>query len=61
MYLDTEDEARLNEVDTKARIVGYMRLLRRTIRRSEPNREKNIEHYRNQLIRLIPTVDKLTF
>ncbi len=61
MYLETEDEARLNEVDTKARIVGYMRLLRRTIRRNEPNRENNIEHYRKQLIRLIPTVDELTF
>ncbi len=61
MYLGTDDEARLDEVETKAKIVGNMRLLRRTIRRSEPNREKNIEHYRNQLIRLIPTVDELTF
>jgi uncharacterized protein (TIGR02172 family) len=61
MYLETEDEARINEVDTKARIVGYMRLLRRTIRRNEPNREENIEYYRQQLTRLIPTVDELTF
>ncbi len=61
MYLDTEDAERLKEVEDKAKIVGYMRLLRRTIRRSEPNRERLIEYYRSALTRLIPTVDELTF
>ncbi len=61
MYLGTEDAERLKEVEDKARIIGYMRLLRRTIRRSEPNREGLIEHYRSALARLIPTVDELTF
>ena len=61
MYLGTEDAERLKEVEDKAKIVGYMRLLRRTIRRSEPNRERLIEYYRSALTRLIPTVDELTF
>ncbi len=61
MYLGTEDAERLKEVEDKARIIGYMRLLRRTIRRSEPNREGLIEYYRSELARLIPTVDELTF
>lgn len=61
MYLDTEDAARLGEVENKARIIGYMRLLRRTIRRSEPDREQLIAFYKAQLMRLIPAVDTLTF
>lgn len=61
MYLDTEDEARLTEVENKAKIVGYMRLLRRTIRRSEPDREQLIQFYRDRLMNLIPIIDELTF
>ncbi len=61
MYLDTQDLSRLNEVENKAKVIGYMRLLRRTIRRKEPNREKLIDFYKESLIRLIPTIDELTF
>ncbi len=61
MYLDTEDEARLTEVENKAKIVGYMRLLRRTIRRSEPDRKQLIQFYRDRLMNLIPIIDELTF
>ncbi len=61
MYLGTEDAELLDEVERKAKIVGYMRLLRRTIRRTEPNREQLIAYYKAQLIRLIPAVDTLTF
>ncbi len=61
MYLDTDDEARVSEVENKAKIVGYMRLLRRTIRRNEPNREQLIEIYKEKLTKLVPTVDELTF
>lgn len=61
MYLETEDPARVEEVENKAKVVGYMRLLRRTIRRSEPDRERLIAHYREQLIRLIPAIEGLTF
>ncbi len=61
MYLGTDDADRIDEVERKAKIVGYMRLLRRTIRRSEPNREQLIKHYSEQLAALIPTVEQLTF
>ena len=61
MYLGTDDADRIDEVERKAKIVGYMRLLRRTIRRSEPNREQLIKYYTEQLTALIPTVDQLTF
>ncbi len=61
MYLGTEAEARLDEVETKAKIIGYMRLLRRTVRRNHPSREQLIAHYRERLCALIPTVSELTF
>ena len=60
-YLGTEDEARLDEVEKKAKIIGYMRLLRRTIRREMPDRDALIAFYKEQLIKLVPTVDTLTF
>ena len=61
MYLGTEDAAVLDAVENKARLVGYMRLLRRTLRRSAPNREQLAAFYKAQLERLIPTVDTLVF
>lgn len=61
LYLGTEDPARLDEVENKAKIIGYMRLLRRTIRRDMPDREQLIAYYKEQLIRLVPAVDTLTF
>ncbi len=61
LYLDTDDKARLDEVESKAKLVGYMRLLRRTIRRSEPNRDQLIAFYKSQLESLIPAIDELTF
>ncbi len=61
MYLGTDDETRIDEVERKAKIVGYMRLLRRTVRRDEPNREQLIAHYKARLEKLIPTVEELTF
>ncbi len=60
-YLGTDDETKINEVEAKAEVVGYMRLLRRSIRRKEENSEALIECYKNELIRLVPTIDSLTF
>lgn len=60
MYLNTTDQDYLTEVENKAKVIGYMRLLRRTIRR-DPNNDKLIEFYKTQLTSLIPTMDKLTF
>ena len=61
MYLETQEQERLDEVEKKAKIIGYMRLLRRTIRRNMPNREQLIAYYKEQLMRLVPTVEALTF
>ena len=61
LYLSTEDAKRLEEVENKAKIVGYMRLLRRTIRREAENREQLIAFYQQRLTDLIPTVEALTF
>lgn len=60
-YLGTEDPARITEVENKAKIIGYARLLRRAIRRDAPDREQMTAHCREQLIRLIPVVDELDF
>lgn len=61
MYLETEDEARLSEVENKAKVVGYMRLLRRTLRRNEPDREQLVGFYCERLANLLQTIDALTF
>ncbi len=61
MYLNTTDEARLTEVENKAKIIGYMRLLRRTIRRNVQDKEKLIEFYKSQLIDLVSKTNELTF
>ena len=61
MYLSTDDGNRVTEVENRARVIGYMRLLRRTVRRSEPNREQMIEFYGSRLADLIPMTDSLTF
>ncbi len=61
MYLGTTDEDRIAEVENKARIIGYMRLLRRTIRRKGPDADKKIDYYKSQLIKLVPEINELTF
>ncbi len=61
LYLGTTDQTRITEVENKAKIIGYMRLLRRTINRNVPNKEKQIEFYKTQLITLVPTINELTF
>lgn len=61
-YLDTTDEAVVNGVEEKARIIGHVRLLRRSLRR--PNEEQSaerIEHTKKQLNILIDKVDSLDF
>lgn len=58
-YLGTDDPARIEEVSDKAAIVGYMRLLRRSIRRDAPEHE--VEHFRNQLVELLNRYDTLLF
>ena len=63
-YLETEDEDKCREVEDKARIIGYVRLIRRGIRRgaretAEGRRE--IEHWRQELMELLDKTDTLVF
>ncbi len=63
-YLDTDDDTRVDEVLTKAKVIGYTRLLRRSIKRhgleSELGRAE-YECYRKHLIEAIDRVDTLVF
>ena len=61
-YIGTEYEARFTEVENKARVIGYTRLLRRTIRRpDEEGAQEKIAYYKEKLIEVIDKVDTLEF
>ena len=61
-YLGTDDESLCQEVENKARVIGYTRLLRRTLRRStEDGAQEKIAYYKKHLIDVINKVDTLTF
>ena len=63
-YLGSDDPAKLKEVEDKARVVGYTRIMRRRIRRngfdSEEGR-KEIENCKAQLLDLLPRINSLLF
>lgn len=63
LYFNTDDEAKCEEIANKARVVGYARLMRRTIRRSgdTPEGQAIIANCRTQLAKLLPVVDTLCF
>ena len=61
-YLGTEDASICEAVEKKARVIGYVRMLRRAIRR--PNEEGSpakIEHCKKMLISILDEVDSLEF
>lgn len=58
-YLETDDEAILDSVEEKAKVIGYTRILRRCIRKNDT--ENNISYYKNQLTKLLDSVDTLNF
>ena len=63
-YLETENKDRIREVENKARIIGYTRLVRRAIRRNQMETEKGrkeIEHWKKELIELLEETDTLLF
>ena len=63
-YLGTDDEERLREVEDKARIIGYTRMIRRSIRRKGLESEKGraeIDFWKNELIELLGKYDTLLF
>ncbi len=64
LYLETQDEARLREVENKAKIIGFTRIMRRTIRRNgfdTPEGRKVIENAKNVLTELVPVTETLLF
>jgi len=64
LYLDTTDEKRIKEVEEKAMIVGYTRMMRRTIRRHGFDTEEGratIEYCKKTLGELLSRTDTLTF
>ncbi len=64
LYLDTEEEARITEVSEKAMIIGYARLMRRTIKRigyDDPEGKAIIENCKAHLSELLAKVDTLVF
>ena len=63
-YLDTKSETKIKEVEDKARIVGYTRIIRRSIRRGGLENEKSraeIELWKKNLVELLHKTDTLNF
>ena len=61
-YLGTDDIEACKALENKARVIGYTRLLRRTIRRAnEEGAAEKIAHYKKQLVEVIDKVDTLVF
>ena len=64
LYLDGADEATIKAVEEKAQVVGYTRIMRRSIRRNGLNTEdgqKVIANCREHLADLLSRVDTLVF
>lgn len=64
LYLGTEDEERLRSVEDKAKVIGYVRLMRRTMKRGSMDNafdRATLEHCRSRLVELLPSVDTLCF
>ncbi|MBQ6601123.1 MAG: anti-sigma factor antagonist [Clostridia bacterium] len=58
-YLGTDDENVITDAENKAKVIGYMRLLRRCLRRDTD--ETTINHYKKQLKEALDKVDTLIF
>lgn len=63
MYLDTDDEEKIAEVEKKAKLVGYTRLMRRAIRRESDTEagQKSIACYKQHILELTEELDTLVF
>ena len=63
-YLGTDDPEVVKDAEDKARIIGYTRLIRRSIRHGgleDPERKKEIDLWMDRLIPLIDKYDTLEF
>lgn len=63
LYLNSEDEDYIRSVAEKAMVIGYTRLLRRTLRRQADTElgQKSIAYYKARLEELLDRVDTLVF
>ena len=61
LYLETDDEERIQEVNSKAMLIGTARIMRRAIRRlgEEELAAKQIEVSRKHIEELLPKIDTL--
>ena len=61
-YLGTDGTDLCRSLEEKSQVIGYMRLLRRSIRRpTEDGAQEKIAYYKKRLIELIENVDTLEF
>lgn len=60
LYFDGKDEEYINNVKEKAKVIGYARMLRRTIKR-EPDNKALIDHSLKNLIECVNKVNSLLF
>ena len=63
-YAGTDDAAVIESMSDKARVIGYTRLIRRSIRRGGLNNEKGkkeIDHWTKELIDLVSRIDALSY
>jgi hypothetical protein len=61
-YLGTKDEKVCQQVAEKAMVIGYLRMLRRAIRRPEDSDSPaNIDRCKEMLAILLRKIDSLTF
>ena len=63
-YLGTQNEKKIRDVENKARIIGYSRLIRRSIRRKgleSENGRAEIELWKSELLDLLERTDSLLF
>lgn len=58
-YLGTDDESVITDTENKAKVIGYMRLLRRCLRRDTD--DLTVSHYRTRLTEALDKVDTLEF
>ena len=64
LYLGTDDAARLDDVERKAMLIGFARILRRAVRKMDPcseEQEQTMANARKQIAGILPLVDTLEF
>ncbi len=62
LYFGTTDKDKLNDIEKKAKLIGYTRIMRRTIKREGFDKAGEvIEKYKNLIIELLDEVDTLNF